>query len=103
MKSACYAGPPALPAHPRCLPPTLPAHLCCLPAYSAIRCRLQYTFTATPLNGGAPVVVTSPTPEASFTGLESGTQYEVSVTATLPNGSATPISNMLSFVTPAEK
>ena len=34
----------------------------------------QYTFTATPLNGGAPVVVTSSIPTATFTGLRPATQ-----------------------------
>lgn len=36
--------------------------------------RLQYTFTATPLNGGPPVVVTSSSPEVDFTGLTPATQ-----------------------------
>ena len=35
---------------------------------------LQYTFTATPLNGGPPVVVTSTTPDVMFTGLTPATQ-----------------------------
>ena len=64
---------------------------------------LQYTFTATPVNGGPPVVVTSTTPEANFTGLEPATQYEVTVTATAPDGTTTPASNTISFVTPADK
>jgi hypothetical protein len=34
----------------------------------------QYTFTATPLSGGAPVVVTSSTPSVNFTGLTPATQ-----------------------------
>ena len=73
-----------------------------LPARAATLC-LQYTFTATPLNGGPPVVVTSSTPEANFTGLEPATQYEVTTTATRPDGTTTPASNPITFVTPAEK
>lgn len=62
---------------------------------------MQYTFTATPANGGTPVVVTSSTPDASFTGLKPSTQYTVKVTATRGDGSTTPASNTLTFVTPA--
>ena len=99
----------------------------------------QYTFTATPLDGGAPAVVTSSTPEVTFTGLTPATQvrsacvtvdlavcilnkvhcaaqcsqlkaprvscfalqYEVTVVGTLPDGSNSPVSNTLDFVTPA--
>ena len=72
---------------------------CCLPGLPG----LQYTFTATPLNGGTPVVVTSKTPEANFTSLEPATQYEVTVTGTRPDNTTSPASNAISFVTPAAK
>jgi hypothetical protein len=41
----------------------------------------QYTFTATPLNGGVPVVATSSSPQASFTGLSPATQVRKLLTA----------------------
>lgn len=125
---------------------------------------LQYTFTATPLSGGAPVVVVSTTPEVNFPGLTPATQvhrmpsrmlcsacpaaaaalhlyfcseenqvlfqqkgavvlactaqsqdavaksashhchhmqYNVSVVGTRPDGTKSPASNILDFVTPA--
>ena len=63
---------------------------------------LQYTFTVTPLNGGPALVFNSTTPtNVNFTGLTPATQYEVSVVGTRPNGSITPPSNTLNFVTPA--
>lgn len=62
---------------------------------------LQYTFTATPVKGGSPVVVTRTTPEATFTGLQPGTEYQVKVTGRLASGATSPASNTLNFVTPA--
>ena len=60
----------------------------------------SFTFTATPVGGGTPVVVTSATPYATFNGLKPGTQYIVSVVATGQNG-PTPASNTLPMETPA--
>ncbi|KAL4448135.1 hypothetical protein ABPG75_005354 [Micractinium tetrahymenae] len=60
-----------------------------------------YTFTATPLNGGEPVIVTSRTPVADFTNLSPATQYKVLVVGTTQGGGTTPPSNTLNFVTPA--
>ena len=60
----------------------------------------SYTFTATPLGGGTPVVVTSDVPIADFKGLQPGTQYVVDVVASGPSGDS-PASNTLTFVTPS--
>ena len=62
----------------------------------------SYTFTATPVGGGPPVIVTSDSPAADFTGLKPGTLYLVDVVATGPNGES-PASNTLSFSTPSIK
>ena len=62
----------------------------------------SYTFTATLIGGGAPVVVTSATPFATFNGLSPGATYDVSVIATGANGPS-PASNTLSFTTPSLK
>ena len=59
-----------------------------------------YTFTATPVGGGAPVTVTSTTSNADFTGLKPGTQYIVDVVATGPKGDS-PTSNTLELITPS--
>lgn len=60
----------------------------------------SYTFTATPLGGGAPIVVQSATPDATFNGAKPGTTYTVSVVASGPNGPS-PASNTLDFTTPS--
>jgi len=62
---------------------------------------LQYTFTAVPADGGAPVVVTSSSPNAVLTGLKPATQYSVTVTGTRPDGTVSAPSNAITFVTPA--
>lgn len=64
---------------------------------------ISYTFTAVPLDGGAPVVVTSTRLTAALAGLDPATQYEVTVTARLPDGTVTAASEPLAFVTPPEK
>ena len=60
----------------------------------------SYTFTATPVGGGTPVVVTTSTPTATFNGLKPGTTYGVSVIGTGANGPS-PASNTLSITTPS--
>lgn len=60
----------------------------------------NYTFTAIPVGGGAPVVVTSATPYATFNSLQPRTQYTVSVVANGLKG-ATTASNTLPLETPA--
>lgn len=62
----------------------------------------SYTFTATPIGGGAPIVVTSATPSATFNGLKPGTGYTVSVVASGPDGPS-PASNTMDFSTPSLK
>lgn len=62
----------------------------------------SYTFSAIPVGGGTPVVVTSDSPAAAFTSLKPGTLYIVDVMATGPNGDS-PDSNTLSFSTPSIK
>ena len=61
----------------------------------------KYTFTVTPLDGGAPLTFNTTTPDAVFTGLKPASQYKVSVVGTKSDGTATPPSNTLTFVTPA--
>lgn len=60
-----------------------------------------YTFTVTPLDGGDPLTFNSTTRDVDFTGLTPATQYEVVVVGTKPDGTTTPPSNTLAFVTPA--
>lgn len=60
----------------------------------------RYTFTATPLGGGTPVVVTSDVPRADFTGLQPGTRYMVDIVASGLRGDS-PTSNTLTFMTPS--
>ena len=44
------------------------------PRLATLLASLQYTFTATPVNGGPPVTITVNSPSATMTGLTPGTQ-----------------------------
>lgn len=78
----------------------LPVHLTRSPHAPPARC-LQYTFTVTPLSGGANLTFTSATADVNMTGLAPATQYLVVVVGAISGGGTTPPSNTLSFVTPA--
>ena len=59
-------------------------------------------FTATPPNGGTPVVVDDLIGEASFTGLSPATRYTVTA-AGMTGSTPSATSNSIAFVTPANK
>ena len=62
---------------------------------------VNYTVTLTPVGGGTPIVVTSPTPIVDFSGLAPGTTYTVTATAKLPDGSTVPVEGSPQVKTPA--
>ena len=61
----------------------------------------SYTVTLTPVGGGTPITVTSPTPVVDFSGLAPGTTYTVTAVATLPDGSTEPVIGAPTISTPA--
>lgn len=60
-----------------------------------------FMFSIQAAGSDAVVTVTRATPEAALNGLKPGTTYTLVVTAERPDGSTTPFSNALTFVTPA--
>ena len=62
---------------------------------------LQYTITATPVGGGAPVKLTVSSPSATLTGLAPGTQYRVTATGTSDAGQTSAASSAVLMTTPA--
>ena len=77
------------------LSPCLP----CLPPSSIPY--VQYTVTATPVNGGAPVTLTVSSPSATLSGLAPGTQYRVTVAGKLANGQSSAASPPVLMTMPA--
>jgi hypothetical protein len=61
---------------------------------------VSYTVTLTPVGGGSPITVTSPTPVTDFTGLTPGTSYVATATARLPDGTVVPVEGSLPVSTP---
>ena len=61
----------------------------------------SYTVTLTPVGGGTPITVTSPTPVVDFSGLAPGTTYTVTAVATLPDGSTEPVIGAPTISTPS--
>jgi hypothetical protein len=61
---------------------------------------VNYTVTLTPVGGGTPIVVTSPTPIVDFSGLAPGTTYTVAASAKLPDGSTVPVEGSPQVTTP---
>jgi hypothetical protein len=61
----------------------------------------SYTVTLTPVGGGSPITVTSPTPVVDFSGLAPGTTYAVTAVATLPGGAVIPVEGSPTVSTPA--
>ena len=61
----------------------------------------SYTVTLTPVGGGTPITVTSPTPIVDFSGLTPNTTYTVTATATLPDGTVEPVIGAPTISTPA--
>jgi len=61
----------------------------------------SYTVTLTPVGGGSPITVTSPTPIADFSGLTPNTTYTVTAVATLPGGTTLPVEGTRTVSTPA--
>ena len=61
----------------------------------------SYTVTLTPVGGGSPITVTSPTPIVDFSGLVPNTTYTVTAVATLPGGAVVPVEGTRTVSTPA--
>ena len=61
----------------------------------------SYTVTLTPVGGGTPITVTSPTPIVDFAGLTPNTTYTVAAVATLPGGATVPVEGTRTISTPA--
>ena len=64
-------------------------------------CLLQYTVTATPVNGGPPVTLTVSSPSATLSGLLPGSQYRVTATGKLANGQNSAASPAVIMTMPA--
>ena len=61
----------------------------------------SYTVTLTPVGGGSPIAVTSPTPVVDFSGLAPNTIYTVTAVATLPGGAVILVEGSPTVSTPA--